>query len=69
MALQLPFFLNVSPVKRVEVFIGSLVKNLLTWWENWEGKLARSIDRKPFSPVEKLRKENQTIGNKLLIET
>ena len=30
MALQLPSLLDVSPVERVGVFIGSLVKNLLT---------------------------------------
>ena len=34
MALQLPSLLDVSPVERVVIVVGSLVKNLLTQWEN-----------------------------------
>lgn len=53
-ALQLPFLLDISSVKRINVFvawcISSLVKNLLICWEICEENLTRYVQS--LSPEE-----------------
>ena len=62
--LQLLFFLDMSPVKRV-VFTSSLVKKLPNRVENWKRKLARSINKKSPKPIEKLKKKIKNSLTKL----
>ena len=64
MALQLFFFLNVSPCQICSHF-GSLVKNFLTKKKNREEKLARSIVKKPPNLVGKLKKKVERLLTKL----